>query len=83
MFPLTTQAHAIIIEFKTLRSNNEKNLTATCNNALRQIHEKGYINSLLDKDVKSNNIYIYGFAFQGKKILITGGAYTAIDWDAL
>lgn len=30
--------------------------------------------------VAENNIYVYGFAFQGKKVLICGGAEKEIDW---
>ena len=41
--------------------------------------DKCYITDLLAHNVPKNNIYVYGFAFQGKKVLISGGA-EEVDW---
>ena len=79
LFPRNTCAHGIIIEFKTMQSNFEANLSATCQNALKQILTKQYAEELLDRQIDINNIYIYGFAFQGKKIQICGGALSEIS----
>ena len=50
--------------------NEETDLTATVQAALRQIEEKGYVSSLIARGISEEKIDRYGFAFQGKKILI-------------
>lgn len=47
---------------------DEKKLQDTVQAALEQIDEKQYASILLEKGVK--NIRKYGFAFEGKKVLI-------------
>ena len=59
---------AIIIEFKVL--NSEKSLEDTVQTALTQIEEKQYETVLIDKGFPQKNIRKYGFAFEGKKVLI-------------
>ena len=59
---------AIIIEFKVL--NSEKSLEDTVQTALTQIEEKQYETVLIDKGFPKKNIRKYGFAFEGKKVLI-------------
>ena len=80
MYPKDPVDHGIVIEFKSIKSKNEKNLSDTCANALKQIKEKDYINDLIVHNVAKRNIYVYGFAFQGKKVLICGGAEEKLDW---
>ena len=80
LYPKNSGDHGIVIEFKAINTDNEKNLKKTCDNALKQIKDKGYITDLLAHNVPKNNIYVYGFAFQGKKVLICGGAEEEIDW---
>lgn len=64
------QAEAIIMEFKVIDPEVETDLHATVQNALEQIRDKHYDTQLLAKGFKENQIRAYGFAFQGKQVLI-------------
>ena len=61
---------AIIIEFKVFQPKKEKNLEETMQAALTQIEEKQYESSLIAKGIPKDNIRKYGFAFEGKRVLI-------------
>lgn len=61
---------AIILEFKVLNRHKEKTLEETVASALAQIEEKKYDAELINAGVKKENIRHYGFAFEGKKVLI-------------
>ena len=58
----------IILEFKVHDPEDEKTLRDTVQAALEQIDEKQYASILIEKGVK--NIRKYGFAFEGKTIII-------------
>ena len=60
---------AVIIEFK-VQAEDEKELSDTVKDALRQIDEKGYQANLIAKGFPEECIRKYGFAFCGKKVLI-------------
>ena len=64
---------AVIIEFKVFNARRESSLDDTVAAALKQIDEKQYAASLLAKGIHGDNIYKYGFAFEGKNVLIEKG----------
>ena len=61
---------AIIMEFKVFNSKKEASLEETVQAALAQIEEKRYDADLLAKGIPEDRIYKYGFAFEGKTVLI-------------
>lgn len=60
---------AIIIEFK-VQDEEEKELSETVQEALRQINEKGYQANLIERGFPEERICKYGVAFCGKRVLI-------------
>lgn len=61
---------AIILEFKVHNPEDEKTLKDTVNAALTQIEEKQYAAQLMAKGISKDHIRSYGFAFEGKKVMI-------------
>ena len=68
--PLNKNHNAIIIEFKVHEPEEETSLQDTVQSALAQISEKNYDAELLARGIPADRIRHYGFAFEGKKVLI-------------
>ncbi len=70
--PKDKKNDAMILEFKALNEKKEKSLEETAEMALRQIEEKQYETILVKKGIAKEKIRKYGFAFEGKNVLISG-----------
>lgn len=64
---------AYILEFKVHDANDEETLQDTITAALHQIEEKQYAAELTACGIKKEHIHSYGFALEGKKVLIGKG----------
>ena len=61
---------AIIIEFKVCGRMKKETMEDAVQSALKQIAEKNYDAELLSQGIPADRIRHYGFAFEGKKVLI-------------
>lgn len=68
--PVTEVDDAIVIKFKVHEPDEEESLQDTVRIALDQITEKNYDAELPAQGISAERIRHYGFAFQGKKVLI-------------
>ena len=68
--PCHEEDDAMILEFKVYDPEEENNLSDTVKSALAQIEEKQYSSVLEVKGIAAERIRKYGFAFEGKKVLI-------------
>ena len=68
--PKNNTDDAILIEFKVHDPDDERTLKDTVDAALLQIEEKHYTASLEAEGISAERIRKYGFAFEGKKVLI-------------
>ena len=68
--PLDKNKDAFILEFKVHDSKEEKSLEETLALAHAQIEEKQYETTLIAKGISKEKIRKYGFAFEGKNVLI-------------
>ena len=70
LIPLHANDDAIMIEFKVKDPEEESSLQDTVKAALQQITEKNYDAELEAAGIPEDRIRHYGFAFEGKKVLI-------------
>ena len=68
--PRDRKDDAIILEFKVHDPDDEKTLESTVKAALDQIERKRYSVSMEEKGIAPERIRRYGFAFEGKQVLI-------------
>uniref|UniRef100_UPI0040576069 AAA family ATPase n=1 Tax=Acetatifactor sp. TaxID=1872090 RepID=UPI0040576069 len=61
---------AIILEFKVHDPEDEATLADTVQEALKQIENKQYAAQLVARGIPAKRIRSYGFAFEGKRVLI-------------
>lgn len=70
LIPRQKKEMAFVLEFKVYDSEEEKDLKDTVQSALNQIIEKNYDAELVERGVFKECIRHYGFAFEGKRVLI-------------
>ena len=70
LIPKEKQNDAIVMEFKVFDKESEKKLEDTVQAALKQIEDKFYDEELISQGIVKERIRHYGFAFEGKKVLI-------------
>ena len=68
--PLDNTDDAIILEFKVHDADEEDTLADTVAAALAQIEEKKYAQAIIAKGIPEQRIRKYGFAFEGKTVLV-------------
>ena len=68
--PLKENNLAFVLEFKVFDAEEEKSLQDTVAAAHAQIDNMGYDIRLRERGIKQENIRHYGFAFEGKRVLI-------------
>ena len=70
--PKEKDGAAFVIEFKVVRTNRGETLEEAVKAALQQIEEKQYEAVLRGRGIQTERIRKYGFAFEGRRVLIGG-----------
>ena len=70
LIPRQKNQLAFVLEFKVYDAQEELKLEDTVQSALVQIEEKDYDTELIERGISKSKIRHYGFAFEGKKVLI-------------
>lgn len=70
MEPKNDTDNAVIMEFKVRDAKEEASLEDTAKAALKQIEEQQYEAALQNRGITGGRIRKYGFAFEGKEVLI-------------
>lgn len=70
LIPRQKNQLAFVLEFKVYDAQEELKLEDTVQSALVQIEEKHYDTDLIERGISKSKIRHYGFAFEGKKVLI-------------
>ena len=73
MEPRDRAGKAYVFEFKVREQGREGALADTAEAALAQIEARDYDAGLLERGIPKENIRHYGFAFEGKQVLIVQG----------
>ncbi len=68
--PCKIEDSAFVMEFKVHDPQEEDSMEQTAKAALKQIEEKRYDSELIARGISKERIRHYGFAFEGKKVLI-------------
>ena len=70
LIPRQKNQLAFVLEFKVYDAQEELKLEDTVQSALVQIEEKDYDTELIERGISKSKIRHYGFAFEGKRVLI-------------
>ena len=70
LIPRQKNQLAFVLEVKVYDAQEELKLEDTVQSALLQIEEKHYDTELIERGISKSKIRHYGFAFEGKKVLI-------------
>ena len=70
LIPRQKNQLAFVLEFKVYDAQEELKLEDTVQSALLQIEEKHYDTELIERGISKSKIRHYGFAFEGKRVLI-------------
>lgn len=70
LIPRQKNQLAFVLEFKVYNAQEELKLEDTVQSALVQIEEKDYDTELIERGISKSKIRHYGFAFEGKRVLI-------------
>lgn len=68
--PRKQEDDAVILEFKVYDPEDEKSLQDTVKAALEQIERMNYKTALVAEGICEERIRVYGFGFEGKRVLI-------------